>query len=132
MGPYNTLHVPQDQGVTLRHHSTRPCHSVRRCSAGVSVSVSAQRRVAIGSDNVNDSSLSELEYLQGPGIFDNLTLLKMWAETTPRTIFPNRRIGALREGYEASFLALVGNPVEDLNNVRKIRLRFKQGFPLEP
>jgi hypothetical protein len=88
--------------------------------------------LAIGSDNVNDSSIGELEYLQGLGIFDNLTLLKMWAGTTPRTIFPNRRIGALREGYEASFLALEGNPVEDLNNVRKIRLRFKQGFPLEP
>jgi imidazolonepropionase-like amidohydrolase len=88
--------------------------------------------LAIGSDNVTDSSVGELEYLQGLGIFDNLALLKMWAETTPRTIFPNRRIGALSEGYEASFLALEGNPVEDLKNVRRIRLRFKQGFPLEP
>jgi hypothetical protein len=89
-------------------------------------------RLAIGSDNVNDSSVSEFEYLQGLGVFDNLTLLKMWAEATPKSIFPNRRIGALSEGYEASFLALEGNPIEDLTNVRKIKVRFKQGFVLEP
>jgi imidazolonepropionase-like amidohydrolase len=65
-------------------------------------------------------------------VFDNLTLLKMWAEATPKSIFPNRRIGALSEGYEASFLALEGNPIEDLTNVRKIKVRFKQGFVLEP
>jgi imidazolonepropionase-like amidohydrolase len=56
----------------------------------------------------------------------------MWTETTPKTIFPKREIGALKEGYEASFLALEGNPLEDLQNVRKIKLRFKQGVLLEP
>lgn len=88
--------------------------------------------LAIGSDNVSDSSIREFEYLQGLGVFDKLTLLKMWTETTAKTIFPKRKIGALREGYEASFLALEGNPLEDWQNVRKIKLRFKQGFLLEP
>jgi hypothetical protein len=87
--------------------------------------------LAVGSDNPNDSSVQEFEYLQGMGVFDNLTLLKMWAETTPKTIFPKRKIGALREGYEASFLALEGDPLKDLKNVRKIRVRFRQGFLLE-
>jgi imidazolonepropionase-like amidohydrolase len=86
--------------------------------------------LAIGSDNVADSSLQEFEYLRGLGVFDNLTLLKMWTETSARTIFPQRKIGALKEGYEASFLALEGNPLEDLTNVRKIRVRFKQGVLL--
>lgn len=89
-------------------------------------------RLAIGSDNVNDSSLKEFEYLQKLGVFDNLTLLKMWTETTAKIIFPQRKIGALSEGYEASFLALGGNPLEDWQNVRKIKLRFKQGVLLEP
>jgi imidazolonepropionase-like amidohydrolase len=88
--------------------------------------------LAIGSDNVSDSSWREFEYLQGLGVFDNLTLLKMWTETTAKAIFPKRKIGALSEGYEASFLALEGNPLEDLQNVRKIKLRFKQGFLLGP
>ena len=65
-------------------------------------------------------------------MFENLTLLKMWTETTAKTIFPQRKIGALNEGYEASFLALEGNPIEDWQNVRRIKLCFKQGFLLEP
>lgn len=88
--------------------------------------------LAIGSDNVSDSSWNEVEYLGGLGVFDNLTLLKMWTETTPRVIFPKRKIGLLREGYEASFVALEGNPIEDLHNLRKIKVRFKQGVLLEP
>lgn len=44
---------------------------------------------------------------------------------------PKRKIGALKEGDEASFLALEGNPIEDFQNVGRIKLRFKQGFPLE-
>jgi len=86
--------------------------------------------MAVGSDNVKDSSIYEFEYLKGLNVFDNLTLLKMWTETTAKTIFPNRRIGELSEGSEASFLALEGNPIEDLQNVRKIKMRFKQGWIL--
>lgn len=85
----------------------------------------------IGSDHVMDSSANEFKVLRELGVFDNLTMLKLWSETTPRTIFPNRKIGAFMEGYEASFLALEGNPVEDLDNVAKIKLRFKQGHLLE-
>src|SRR5204863_103068 len=58
--------------------------------------------------------------------------LRMWSETTPGTIFPKRQIGALREGFEASFLALEADPVKDFRNVRRIKVRFKQGFLLEP
>jgi len=88
--------------------------------------------LAIGSDDVSDTSIKEIEYLQTLGVLDNLTLLRMWSETTPRTIFPKRQIGALREGYEASFLALEGDPLKDFRNVRRIKVRFKQGFLLEP
>ena len=88
--------------------------------------------VAIGSDNVADSSVKEFEYLGQLGVYANLTLLKMWTEVTAKTIFPRRKIGALREGYEASFLALEGDPLEDLQNVRRIKMRFKQGFLFEP
>jgi hypothetical protein len=88
--------------------------------------------IAIGSDNPIDNSVKEIFYLKELGVFDNLTLLKMWTETTAHAIFPNRKIGALREGYEASFIALEGNPVEDLDNLKKIKYLFKQGFLLSP
>jgi imidazolonepropionase-like amidohydrolase len=83
--------------------------------------------LAIGSDNIGDTSILEADHLLSLGIFDRLALLKLWTESTPRAIFPQRRIGFLREGYEASFLALEGNPLDDWGHVRRIRLRFKQG-----
>jgi imidazolonepropionase-like amidohydrolase len=40
----------------------------------------------------------------------------------------------LAAGYEASFLVLAGNPLEDFENTRRIELLVKQGQPitLEP
>ncbi len=89
-------------------------------------------RVAIGTDSPPDTSHGEIEYLRGLKVFDDLTLLKIWTETTPQTIFPDRKIGSLQDGYEASFLALEGNPLDDWTNTRRIRVRFKQGFVIEP
>ncbi|WNM59819.1 amidohydrolase family protein [Candidatus Nitrospira allomarina] len=85
--------------------------------------------IAIGSDHA-ETALAEALHLHQMGIFDNLTLLKMWSETTPQTIFPSRKIGRLDEGYEASFLVLQGNPLEDFKQVQNIIFRLKQGFPL--
>lgn len=83
-------------------------------------------RLAIGSDHA-DTSLAEVKHLRTFGLFDNLTLLKMWCEVTPAAIFPDRKIGRFAEGYEASFLALAGNPLEDFEALQAIRLRVKQG-----
>lgn len=87
-------------------------------------------RLAIGSDHA-DTSLTEALHLHALGIFDNLTLLTLWCESTPAAIFPARNIGRFEEGYEASFLALAGNPIESFAEVQTIRRRFKQGVALE-
>ena len=86
--------------------------------------------LVIGSDHA-ETSLAEVLHLRTLHLFDNRTLLKMWCEATPAAIFPERRIGRIAEGYEASFLALAGNPIEDFEQVRAIRRRFKQGVPLD-
>ncbi len=84
-------------------------------------------RIAIGSDSFRRSAQPEALSLHRLGTFDNLTLLKMWCETTAWTIFPTRRIGHLKNGYEASFLALSGDPIKDFTNVQRIEMRVKQG-----
>lgn len=84
-------------------------------------------KVAIGSDDRRNFVPGEIKHLAKYGVLDNLALLKMATETTPKAIFPTRNIGKLLEGYEASFLILDGNPVEDLENLNKIHLRVKQG-----
>jgi imidazolonepropionase-like amidohydrolase len=86
--------------------------------------------LAIGSDMYNDTSLGEAMFLDEFGVFSNLELLKMWVENSPQTIFPERKIGHLAEGFEASFLVLEGNPLEDFDHVKDITMRFKQGLDL--
>lgn len=89
-------------------------------------------KLAIGTDMPPDTSRGEVEYLRRLQVFDDLTLLKMWTETTPQSIFPDRKIGILDDGYEASFLGLEGNPLDDWKNSARIRVRFKQGYEIQP
>lgn len=86
-------------------------------------------QLAIGSDHA-ETSVAEALHLRELGVFDNLTLLKLWCESTPKAIFMGRRIGRLQEGYEASFLVLAGNPIERFDHVTKIVFRMKQGHVL--
>jgi hypothetical protein len=87
-------------------------------------------RLALGSDDYGDTSVGEAMYLHGLGVFDNLALLKLWAEATPRAIFPGRKLGCLQQGCEASFLVLRADPIVDFGHVRDIALRVKQGHIL--
>ncbi len=84
-------------------------------------------RLAFGLDNYGTTLIPEILYFHDNNIFDNLTLLKIAVETTPQKMFPNRKIGKLRDGYEANFLVLNGNPLKDFNQIKNINLRFKQG-----
>lgn len=83
-------------------------------------------KLAIGSDHAM-SPVEEIKALNELGIFDKKATLKLWCESTPATIFPKRKLGFLKAGYEASFLVLHGNPLLDWNSTQKIVLRIKQG-----
>jgi Amidohydrolase family len=86
--------------------------------------------ILVGSDQFRQSPAPEAMLLSRLGLFSNAELLAMWCETTPRAIFPKRRIGRLDEGFEASLLVLDGNPLEDFSATARISLRVKQGVVL--
>jgi len=86
----------------------------------------------IGSDLIGRTARLEADALARSGLFTNLELLRMWSVTTPRAIFPARRIGELKDGYEASFLVLHGDPLRDFGATRAIALRVKQGVAISP
>jgi imidazolonepropionase-like amidohydrolase len=88
-------------------------------------------KIAIGSDRYEKSSLDEALALSRLGVFENADLLQRWTRETARTIFPDREIGCLGEGCEASFLVLEANPLERFGAVERIRMRVKQGRPVE-
>ena len=84
--------------------------------------------MVVGSDAAPGAgTLDKIGFLRKTGIFSNLQLLKMWSETTPRTIFPQRKIGRFEEGFEASFLVLDKDPIRDFSALENIRMRVKQG-----
>lgn len=88
-------------------------------------------RILVGSDMpYRDTSVGEVFLLSELGVFTTEETLEMWCKTTPRSIFPGRNIGRLDEGFEASFLVLGGDPIEDFEHVRNILMRVKQGRPL--
>lgn len=86
--------------------------------------------VTIGSDGFGDNSHNEVQYLRGLGVYSDLELLRTWTMTCPQVVFPARRIGRLEDGYEASFLVLPGDPLQDFGNTRQIRMMVKAGVPV--
>ena len=87
-------------------------------------------RIAVGSDEYEANSLGEALAIQRAGLMEPDELLRAWCQNGAETIFPERKIGRLEEGFEASFLVLGGDPLEDFDHVRDIRLRVKQGHVL--
>lgn len=87
--------------------------------------------LAAGSDEFGETSSAEIAYLRTLGVFSDAELLRMWTTNCARTLFPDRRVGGLDPGHEASFLALGADPLANFDAVRDIRLRVKQGAQLE-
>ena len=86
-------------------------------------------QLLIGSDQFRKTPVGELFILSRLG-FANREILRIAWTDTPRAIFPGRNIGELRDGDEASFLVLSGNPVEDLQSIRSVESRVKQGVTI--
>ena len=111
-GSSDTTHLRATRELQIHNLST-----LRR--AGV--------RVAIGSDIHGQDAAPEAAYTAGLGVFTPAEMLRMWSETTPRLIFPARRIGRLEGGYEASLLVLGCDPLARWECTADVRLRIKQG-----
>jgi imidazolonepropionase-like amidohydrolase len=89
-------------------------------------------QLLVGSDQFRHSSVVEAEALAATHVFTPFELVRLWASATPHAIFPDRRIGRLADGYEASFLVLDGDPSRDFAATQRIALRMKQGTLLHP
>jgi imidazolonepropionase-like amidohydrolase len=83
--------------------------------------------LAVGSDEYDQTSSYEIANLRALNVFSNAELLRMWSSDCSTTLFPQRRLGALDAGYEASFLVLAGNPLENFDATASIRMTVKEG-----
>lgn len=83
-------------------------------------------QLAIGSDWFGRTAWGEVEALHALGILSREQIARAWM-ATPSLIFPRRRIGALADGHEATFLVFREDPFSSLDALRGITLRVKQG-----
>ena len=65
------------------------------------------------------------------GFLSPVELLRVASMATPRAIFPERRVGCLDVGCEASFIGFEKNPIENISAISNISVRFKDGKTLE-
>lgn len=87
-------------------------------------------KLAVGSDEYDDTSVAEVEHLRSLGVFGNAELLKMWTENCAG-MFKGRRVGQVADGYEASFVGFGGDPVKEWRQTKRLAVRVKDGQVLE-
>ncbi|ALM06400.1 hypothetical protein SB49_00145 [Sediminicola sp. YIK13] len=86
--------------------------------------------LTLGTDQGFTTLAEEINDIKQINAFSNLELLNILT-TTPKIIFPDRKIGELKNGYEATFLVLNDNPLENMNSIGGIILRVKNGIILD-
>ncbi len=89
--------------------------------------VKAKVPVALGADSYGSTVTPEIDALINHKVFSNRVLLDIYSRATPQSIFPDRKIGEIREGYEASFLVLNQNPIQRIQAIKEIEMKVKEG-----
>lgn len=88
--------------------------------------LTAGANLAIGSGDPQRTIRSELNtwYMNR---LNTQALLKILCQRTPQAIFPNRKIGKIESGYEASFLVVEHDPLTNLLRIRSSIMKVKKG-----
>ena len=89
-------------------------------------------QVVIGSNDPQRTIRAELNYWFQNSRIDYGKALQIVCVTTPQAIFPGRKIGRFEEGYEASFLVLEDNPLNNILKLRAISWKAKRGKIIAP
>lgn len=86
-------------------------------------------QLLVGSDM--NSPVPEALALHDHGPWSAAEVLRLWTVETPRWLFPDRAIGRLAPGYEASVIGIDGDPLSDFAAVGQVVLAIKQGVVLQ-
>ena len=88
--------------------------------------------LALGADLSVLTVHDEAAYAVEIGGLTPTQALRALSVDTPRAVFPDRAVGRLAEGFEASLLALACDPTADFACTGRIVRREKQGEPVGP
>jgi len=84
----------------------------------------------IGSDRGEFHSVDEAVFLVEQGLMPAAEVVRALSVTTPRFLFPDRAVGRLDAGAEATFVVLRGDPLVAIANLRDPRRVVKRGVTL--
>lgn len=87
--------------------------------------------LALGADSYGSTLMPEIDALIKNNVFSNQDLIDILSRQTPLSIFPNRKIGEIKEGFEASFLVLNENPFLKIESIKDIKAKVRQGLFLK-
>lgn len=82
----------------------------------------------VASDDPQRTIRGEINYLNNLAQNNGANILRMLCENTPMAIFPNRKIGKIKDGYEASFLVLGDDPFSNILKIRASEFKVKNGI----
>jgi imidazolonepropionase-like amidohydrolase len=127
-------HVPVVATLGLSWDTVQTDSAARRRTRSVTVDNvlrlrRAGARIITGSDTYSSAEAirNDVAALRDALNASPLELLRLRAVETPRVILPDRAIGELRPGFEASLLALACDPLIDVACQGRIVSRLKQG-----
>jgi imidazolonepropionase-like amidohydrolase len=83
--------------------------------------------IALGADYYGNTVKPEIDKIIQYQLMTPGQLIHAWSTVTPQSIFPNRKLGLIAEGYEASFLVLNENPLKNSEALHSINFGMKQG-----
>lgn len=129
--------IPVVTTIGLARGSARDSAAERRVrdvfEANIRLLQRVGARLVTGSDTYSDADIivrdaTALNEVLGG---DAASLVRLRSVITPQAIFPGRRIGELKAGFEASFLTLGCDPMVRRECLLDIRERVKQGIAVQ-
>ena len=128
-----TLSVTQDEAYMRRY--CWPEHSIKRALegaeahvAGFKMALDAGVKIASGADlnPMRETSVVEIEWLARSGMTNWQALLAATRNSAELCGVDNE-LGTIEEGKKADLIVLKANPLEDISNLHKLMLVFKEG-----
>ena len=83
--------------------------------------------IGLAADDYGKTVTKEIDYLLKYKHLSNKNIIYLYCTQTPQLIFPNRKIGEIKEDFEASFLVVDENPFRKIETIKSLTYKVRQG-----
>ncbi len=116
--------------ITTEWEKDRPADLVDWERRNVALLSRAGARLVLGSNAYGRTIAPGLIAAAEKDFLSPAEVLRLATMETPKSIFPDRKIGCLSPGCEASFLVFSADPIKDLQTISDTETRINRGYVL--